>query len=324
MFKDDGLYMKISDNGNISRTLIDEGKEVILPEIHVKDEIIGFSEYNFKYYAEVVDYVYELSGSIMIKTEEGYYFDLDRNNEFFTLVNNLIDMLKENDILSGLLLKWELENIKNSDSTPAIFKQWLVNSICKTISSAMDMNTMINNIFYDLSTGQKIDYKNKYPMFNNFIVPMIFHEVNGKFERWYCIRTADSYYLFLLSIFLEKEFTVCQCLCCGKYFVPKTKKKAVYCDRILKDNATCKQIGPRLKRKLEQNKDEVLKTFEVQRNKLYKRFERTEISLHTTEKSMSREEYYEWLEKATAARNAYLSGNLQKEQALDIICKDTK
>ncbi|WP_302488139.1 hypothetical protein, partial [uncultured Ruminococcus sp.] len=68
------------------------------------------------------------------------------------------------------------------------------------------------------------------------------------------------------------------------------------------------------------NRNEVLKTFDTQRGKMYKRYERTLNTPDTVEKPLSFEEYYDWLEKSRTARDNYLEDKIPKEEALNIIC----
>ena len=110
------------------------------------------------------------------------------------------------------------------------------------------------------------------------------------------------------------------CRCCGRFFVPKTKRKTLYCDRVIRDKKTCKDIGPRLKHKYDAGRDKVIEEFDRARQRMYKRYERTEtINQTVTAKSLTEEELCEWTRKATKARDKYLAGELSEEEALKII-----
>lgn len=47
----------------------------------------------------------------------------------------------------------------------------------------------------------------------------------------YHFRSVVDYYHFLLLQFVTNQPSVALCHCCGRYFIPKTKKKTLYCDR---------------------------------------------------------------------------------------------
>ncbi len=65
----------------------------------------------------------------------------------------------------------------------------------------------------------------------------------------------------------------------------------------------------------------VLQTFEKEKNKMYKRMERTQ-SFGETPKSISYDEYMAWLGKAVNAKNMYLNNELTEDEALAIIQTD--
>lgn len=131
----------------------------------------------------------------------------------------------------------------------------------------------------------------------------------------------ESYYEYLIFTFYLRDETACECELCNRLFVPKTKKKTLYCDRVFKDGKTCKQIGPTLKYKAFAENDLVLKTFEKEKNKMYKRMDRC-YSFGETPKSISYNEYADWLNKAINAKNLYLNNELTEDEALKIIMTD--
>ena len=99
-------------------------------------------------------------------------------------------------------------------------------------------------------------------------------DMGERLSEQYYFRSICNYYAYLFLRFLNKKPLVARCHCCGNYFIPKTRKMTLYCDRIFKNGKTCKQIGPTLKHRLNIEKDEVLKTFDKVKQKMYKRYER--------------------------------------------------
>lgn len=119
--------------------------------------------------------------------------------------------------------------------------------------------------------------------------------------------------------FIENQPNVTICQCCGKYFIPKTKRTTLYCDRIIRNNKTCKQIAPALKHKRDAAQDSVIETFDRTKRKTYKRFKRTNDFSNATANTLSLTQYYDWLGKAEQARKAYLAGKISAEEAIEII-----
>ncbi len=135
----------------------------------------------------------------------------------------------------------------------------------------------------------------------------------------YRFRSAVDYYHFLLLHFVAAKVNIAFCQCCGRYFVPKTKSKTIYCDRVLKDGKTCKHWGPILKHRLEA-RDTVIGAFDRANRRMYKRYERTaDGKQKPTEKDLSYEEYYVWHDRAVQARDDYLDEKISAGEALKII-----
>ena len=139
----------------------------------------------------------------------------------------------------------------------------------------------------------------------------------------YLFRSAADYYTFLVLHFIAAEPRVALCECCGRYFIPKTAKKTLYCDRVLKDDKTCKDLGPALKHKLQAQNKKVVEEFDRAKQRMYKRYERAlDPNKKASKRDLSYAEYYEWLENAAEARGAYLAGKLSEKDALKAIRED--
>ena len=116
-----------------------------------------------------------------------------------------------------------------------------------------------------------------------------------------------------------------RCNCCGRYFVPKTKKETLYCDRVIRDGRTCKDIGPFVKRKRAEENDEVLKAYRQNERKLQRRKERARNPIMETKEELAAERLLnKWRKKAHSAREKYQLGEITKEEALSIIVTNNK
>jgi len=63
----------------------------------------------------------------------------------------------------------------------------------------------------------------------------------------------------MLLHFTQLGKPIRSCQCCGRFFVPKTKKIALYCDRVItSDGKTCKQVAPKLMQKLKKQQDTLI------------------------------------------------------------------
>ena len=131
--------------------------------------------------------------------------------------------------------------------------------------------------------------------------------------REYEIRSLLELCVFYLMAALRSDKRIARCQHCWRYFVPKTKKKTDYCDRVWKDGRTCKEHGPNLKRKDGPAEDKYLLAYKKLRARLYERDYR-EYAVERKRDAASYEYYEDWLEDAAEARSEYLSGDFDGEE----------
>lgn len=103
---------------------------------------------------------------------------------------------------------------------------------------------LVNQILSDIRNGVPLDFKEKYRVLQRTNVVQTLFMDEDLTQRYY-FRSPANYYRFLLLNFITRKPRVELCSCCGKFFIPKTKKATTYCDRILKDGKTCKYWGPK-------------------------------------------------------------------------------
>ena len=73
--------------------------------------------------------------------------------------------------------------------------------------------------------------------------------------------------LFTTNISFSLSDSLALCQCCGRYFIPETKHKTLYCDRIIRKGKTCKQIAPALKHKRDATQNSVIEAFDRTKKK---------------------------------------------------------
>ncbi len=318
-----GLYVEINKDGTLKRNLtVKSGETIKLERTTVNDEIIAFSELNFKYYAELLEHIENMCEDSYVEITDGDFgeagIDIDAYAEILKTVNELIAVLEESNPLHGTLLRTLLEDQVPPDDGSAMY---LINSeekITDCLSSVMRLQFLINDILYDLRSGTPLDTENKYSIFKSAEFTQI-QTLSKKITVQYRFHSLIDYYIFLMMQFIENQPDVALCQCCGKYFIPKTKRITLYCDRVIRDNKTCKQIAPALKHKRDAARDSVIETFDRTKKKMYKRFERANDFSNSSANKLTLTQYYGWLDKAEQARNEYLADKISAEEAIEII-----
>lgn len=319
MEKDFGLYVTLLPRGKIKRDLTGPTGKVSLEETSIQDELILFSELSFGPYARVVDMI--RTSAAFLCVGNGNYptpRQVDPNVYGFILntVADLVTTLTEENPLHGLLLRTAVEDLPADDGTDECRVQ-----ICQELVAALEelmlFQFVVNEALRDLADGEPLA-REKYEGLWELSVTEVLSIDDGLSSRYH-FRSAVDYYHFLLLHFVAAKTRVAFCQCCGRYFVPKTKSRTIYCDRILKDGKTCKHWGPILKHKLEA-RDTVIGAFDRANRRMYKRYERTaDGKQKPTEKDLSYEEYYAWHDKAAKAKDDYLNEKITVEEALKII-----
>lgn len=155
-----------------------------------------------------------------------------------------------------------------------------------------------------------------YRLLHHMKIPAVF---SLDTEPQLLFRAFDRYYIFLLQQFVAAKVRVAKCQYCGSYFIPKTKRKTLYCDREIRGGKTCKQIAPYENHKRLAAANKVIAEFDRVKGLLFRRMERADCGKKTSLIDLNYEEYYRWLEAATDARDRFLAGEITEEEALQII-----
>lgn len=314
-----GLYVALEKDGQIKRNLITESGEQELPVTTIKDEIIEFSELNFGPYSRFVDVLQEIANQIKAEGKhKPNKEDLKNFERLTSITESLITELEEISPIASLLSKTMI-----ADSVPIFDGSIECIETTKTIISVVlrsivDFNLFVNDTFYNIYTGNTIDEDRE----NYFLSQIMLQQeltFHGELTARYFFRNLTDYYIFLLMQFLSAKPKIVRCECCGRYFVPKTNKATKYCDRVLKDNKTCKDLAPSLKHKKMVRTDRVVEVYDREKRKMYRRYERNDGKIYMLPKGITYDDFYVWCDAATEARDKYLKGELTADEALKII-----
>jgi len=318
-----GLYIAVAADGRIRRNLTTRNGEVKLKASTVNEEIVEFSELNFKPYAEIVDLLSERFEDIYLEAidEENAgepYVSVDIFRNAMQIVYDLLDELEKENSLYGTLTRLMLEDAVPPDDGTAGWMIQAGETIVERLSSIIQLQFLVNDVLYNIRNGMQPDLEEKYTFFAQMEVPQIIF-LGKKLTAQIRFRSFVEYYRFLMMRFLANTPSVALCECCGRYFIPKTRRKTLYCDRKIRSNKTCKDLAPALKHRREAGRNEVIRAYDRANQRMYKRYEREADADHHLPKGICYSDYYDWRDKAAAARDAFLSGTITAEKALHII-----
>ena len=319
MSAEHGVYVELLPDGKIKRDLAGIPGEVPLAETKIADEILLFSELIFEPYAAVVDQIRSQARAILMYDEHGGLANMTMFQFMLDTVEDLVSTLEQENPLQGTLLRAQLEDAVPPDDGTAMYPFRAGKKILTILIEVMQFQFVVNEVLHDMQAGEPL-ISDKYDTLWEVPMRSILRWNGDRLTTQYHVRSAVDYYHFLLLQFVSSYPAVAWCHCCGRYFIPKTKKKTLYCDRILKDGKTCKEWGPVLKHRQKAAQVSVVEEFDRAKRRMYKRYERAEFfNKEPSEKDLSYEEYYQWLDRAARARDDYLAGKLPAEEALSII-----
>lgn len=319
MEKIPGLYVTLKNNGIIKRTLVTNKGETVLDETTVGAELIWFAELDYHGYTKRLSELEELSEQTENDDPDHYgEVDLDIFDELLLKTNDLVYNVEDNFPLLGSLLRFDLYDHTTKDDGTAMYVYNTKHYICMQVAEPVQTYIKLREVFHDLSFGIPLDFEGKYADLVNADFTVC-HSYCGTLDAQYRFRSTQKYIQFLLMQFLNSEPNIAWCYCCGQYFIPKTRKATKYCDRIIRDGKTCKEIAPAIMHKIAVETDPVVKAFERNKQKMYKRYERTTWTDSTLPKGISFEDYLSWRENASEARDKYIKGELTEKEALNII-----
>lgn len=320
MADDFGLYLSLTKDGHIKRDLTGIAGKVSLDDTTIKDELILFSELNFEPYALVVDLIRYSAGNLIV-LDADHYGEIDME-EFQFMMETVIDLvttMEEETPLYGTLLRTQIEDHIAADDGTAMYTIRTGQELLALLTGVMHFQFVVNEVLHDLCEKKPLAPEKSEWLWEMSMTGIL--TLDDSLSTYYYFRSVVDYYHFLLLHFVASKPNVALCQCCGRYFIPKTKKKTLYCDRIMNNDKTCKEWGPILKHKLAAHRNEVIKAFDRAKQKKYKRYERAEYGINQklSEKDLSYSEYYDWLDRATTARDEFLAGEISEEEAMEVI-----
>lgn len=308
--KTDGLYITLSPDGKIKRHLQDIGSKIPLDDTTIAGEIIDLSEQNHIHLYQAIKEIWALAGL----TGD----DAGNDLEFAIAMEAFLHRLRKENIIRHTLLMTQIADQPNDRP----FARWDMREgamfIANNFSQAMAADITVGRVLSALSDGLPVDLEEEHQMLRRSFAHVTF-TFGEKLTAEYQFRSEEQYFIFLLQHFILSKPNVAVCQFCGRFFIPKTRKKTLYCDRIVRDGRTCKQIAPHMKRKERIAASRVLTVFKRVKEMMEKRYDRTGDDKKPSIIDITYDQYADWLCSATKARDRYLAGELTEEEAIAII-----
>ena len=314
-----GLYLTLMDDGAIRKHLITATGAVIEEESTIMNELILYSEIDYTPYADLMEHLDSWNFHLQINGEEIFEdVNMFEFHRFATLADETLALLEESRPLSGTLMRLQLDQHVPCDDGSAMYPFLAHEQAMLCLKEPMLFQFTIKSVLSDLEEKLPIDTENKYDYLRKSQFTQI-TILDGTLSSQYYFSSEEEYCRFLLLHFINRNPNVALCRCCGRFFIPKTRKKTLYCDRIVHEGKTCKEVAPRLKHKVNSQNEIIIEEFDRAKRRMYKRYERTLDEKKPSGKDLEYTQYYAWLKKAADARDKCLAGKMPEEEALKVI-----
>lgn len=321
MFTKVGLYVSMDGDLLTRRTIVTRDGVVTFPDTTITDEILRFTEVDLDEYRIFAGEIGKLANACEIVDRKDGHWDYQVDQERFSaLVEELYERIsacETHNPFDGGLLHIMADDVMYRWSGALDKSFGAVEMLKYSLSQTVGIHMQVMDALERMKDGLP-------PNLTSSLAEGAFTQIlsydNGNLKTKYRFCSHEDYYSFLMMHFMAQKPQVQQCQHCGRYFVPKTKRRTLYCDRVIRDGRTCKELGPAQKHKRAAENNEVIEAFDRNMRKMRKRCERAMDAKAGQSDWAVYDAYCDWLEQARKARNEYLAGEVSKEEALKEIC----
>ena len=128
----------------------------------------------------------------------------------------------------------------------------------------------------------------------------------------------ELYQLLLMLYFSQSRKRIVRCECCFGYFIPKSSRPTIYCDRVF-NGKSCKAAGPGLKYLATMDRDAALRAYDTLRHRRAASFSEHMDEQSGVDAAADRafiDEFEAGDVEARTAREAYLARQITAEEFL--------
>lgn len=271
---------------------------------NIHDEVMALLEYDFSfmrsYWKRLSDYYAKVK-----------YGNNALYHQFFSIAKKAVNEIgKVSDPIGSLLhlfIQQKEELLQGNISLDAMEEIWY------QLETAVYMQSYFSKVLTELCHEELVNENRKVvPMYNgtiDFSVEINRVYKNNSIDNIYLIKSIEEYYLVILQTYIMTNPMVAQCKYCDKYFVPKTKKVTLYCDRLDLKGISCKKLGAKNAFNNSINGDRYLHYYYTKKHRLQMYYSRCKLTEHSYIAC-----YYDWIDETTPLLESYKAGNLDGEE----------
>lgn len=117
-----------------------------------------------------------------------------------------------------------------------------VNNKLDLIKFQNTLRELCHHLFINPSSEEFIEYPGRLSG-EAIEYSIYFSSESNKFYENYSIESIDAFCLFAVTRLYSDGAVLRRCENCGDFFIPSSRADEIYCDKVIKDNKSCKDIG---------------------------------------------------------------------------------
>lgn len=326
-----GLYLQTEDESTVEILMEDiEGKENKTEPVSPSDDLVRVLEYD---YSEYRSGIRKLRNEHPL-LEESLDVSILDYEDFLAVAFELPERIREFDPIGYFVVVSRLASIlRIPDDNSASFLLNNAQRILSALEEPLLTQIRLRNIFeVGFADMERATQKERYTAVRNAYPQLFQHYFSGRHlpaeegdmpfgkRKEYVVQSLLELRLLELEMYFRQQKRIARCLHCWNYFIPRTNRETLYCDRVF-DGRNCKTLGPLAQRRIDQHNDNALTVFETLRHRMASRAERFRDGGEdmTTDYAIDTIAYGEWSDLARRARMEYLDGKITAEEFIKTI-----
>lgn len=340
-----GLYIQTEKVMQINILMVwPDGKEERIEGVSPAEDLVNALEPDYRAYRAEIQRLRDEHPLF----EEGFDIAENAYHDFLAEAMTTAELLRDIDPVSYFMVVSKLDAaLRIPDDGTASFLLYNGQRILSILEEPVLAQIQLRNIFEvgfaNLERGtQRQRYeelRKHYPKITKWYFPMrCLPAENGDFPYGNVVEYSVDSLLMLRLLELELYFRqdkkrIARCEHCWGYFIPGTKKETHFCDRVrevkIETDAggnekrielTCKQLGWKAQRRINNLKDNVLALCDELRHRMESRFERSRDNRDSENRNtrfpIDIKIYGNWSDDASKARVEYLEDKITAEEFL--------
>lgn len=142
---------------------------------------------------------------------------------------------------------------------------------------------------------------------------------NGELSYTYYVDSVEKYFFILITTYIMTKPRIAICNYCNRFFVPKTNRVTLYCDRATPSGSTCKKVGASEKFKSNIQNDEVLGLYKNEKHRIRMFCRRSQLNHNDPMNDI-----YDWLDIFEPMIEKYRAGDIPADEVLKALNEQSK